>query len=751
MTPHPKTSNRGRSARWRARVVRFRAELAHKHAEVKKNAVPYFLSVCLGALAFLMRDFLQLGSWLFFLGAIGILFVMITLWYRYYIFAFASFLVLLCVLVVLSIQMSSYFIASDGYRLQYRESPTASYVEFPARVPILRYAISLLPGRTIVDVITCGDAKVARLPLLPYKPLYESKHILGSPFGFRRLPPLRFDFIELIVKTAVETESPAAAGALSSDGTAQKNGVSLTFGFTDRAYTVVALTALLPRSVTCLDKSSVPLIPIFEVLPWDPDETQALIEAAARVNVLRAIYEAGGSVSLDTLTRLQLPFGAGPYKSLLDFFIYSGLSQMLYGNILAEARTDAMNKLCVTMETRPWLFAGPFVSLKQNVMQMLTNLDQKHRSIYAACPMSADQPSNREPATSQINQLPWMQSFQRCIENASSVTECLMQGEALQEEKPADQPQTRSLRGAAEAKFEAFDSAFNDVVATDTNALVAVESLKPSECRALRDRNEDNHFIEWWEARANNIMMRPFKCASPEWKQEYARSYSLAKDIISCGKRKGIRDDESLRDVETRYDWQYQFRCELGNNLNVAAQLDEMYALADKLDEFILKLKLYSELIGRERMEDVVRGFEMASKMRRAACGERDTALCAKEYSQPGGLQKLRDKVLGMTDIATVFGGDLPQTFDNLERLDNVVVNIALCDILQNEVVRKRVGRTRDEFCDSHGLYRYRLVSSEEVGRSIRRMGNQSKRERSYFFKTDGRSREYLITVPTGD
>jgi hypothetical protein len=754
MASDPKINNQQRRRRVQNLLDSVRSKLAERHTEIKKNALNDVIKFCLAAAMLLMGNYIEFGSYLFLVGLIGLVAILVAVIYRFYIFASIAFLMLLLLLPLLSVALSSFLIASDEFRFRYGETTTASYVEFPSRLPFLRSALRALPHRKIIDVISCGDKKVARLPSLPYAPLYEHKNILGNLFGFRRLPPLRFESIEFMVGTVVGTHSPATIEPSAGPQSVKPgNLVKFTFGFTDSEYAVVSVTELLPRSVTCLDDTFVPLIPILEVLPWEPEESHALIEAVVKIDEIRGIYENAKVLSLDAVAGMRLSTEGGQYKALLDFFAYSLLDRMISGNVLAETRADIVNRLCYITESKPHAFLGPFASLKEYLNHRISSeFADKYEYALPACHVPSHifqtQSTIAEPGNA-----PFLATFRRCLQIASSVTECLAHDDATQSQEKFGTavPLASPSRRPVQVEFDAFDQEFSNIVATDTGTLIQISSVKPSDCPILRDKIEDTQFVDWWIWDASKVMGRPFICSSLEWKNQYARSKDLARDAIFCGKRKGIRDDESTVHLDRQFDWFYQFRCHLGGQIDAQrAQLAQLYAFVDKLDDFISKLKRFAKVIDHQRIDDIVRGFEMMSAVKRAACGEQNMASCAEEYARAGGLRELNDKIPTL-NLDAIVGGDLPEFFNNLERLNNSLVNIALCDILQDSSVRDRVKVSREEFCDSHGLGRYRLISPEEVGRAVHRTGEPSKGEPSFEFERTKRGNEYMITVPNGN
>jgi hypothetical protein len=736
---------------WRNTVARLRAALASIHDQAKANAFTKLVNALFAVLLFGEIAHIQFGSTLFIVGLVGAAVVLVAFIYRFYMVASAIFVILLCSLPILSFARSSYFVASDDSRFFYGEVSAGSYVVFPSDLSFIRPVLKLFPNRRTIDIINCNDVKVARLPLLPYKPLYKNKHLLGRSLGFRRLPPFRFDRIELAVKTGVGTHSPAEVGAQSMQESKQEGiVVKVGFGFSDAGYSTYSVTELLPRTVTCIDQSNVPLIPILEFLPWQPEQINSLIEAVSRVWSFRDIYE-NQIISLSTLERLRLRTDDSSYSTLLDFLTYSLLDHMLSGNILAETRADIKNSLCFTIENKINAFSGPFLQLKESFhRRLITDVGERYRAAYPACRIPINISSGTDlTASEHPTDMSFISKFRGCLENAPSVGECLAQDDVAQPQKTGGVAKTELVR-SVQAEFDAIDNEFSGIVVNDVGNLLPIARTKPSDCPSLRDEIEDNQFVDWWVWNATQIIARPFSCSSPQWREEYMRHQHLARDAIVCSKRKGVRDEESLLNVEASFQNTLQVGCQMGNADQRLAQLEELYGFADKVDALILKLKQYEGFIEPERLEVVVKWLETLSEMRRNACGDRDTSSCVKEYVQSGQVQKLMNKMQISADVVSLLSDDLPTDFANVEKLNNVITNIALCDLLQSEVVSKRVGRSREEFCDSHGLSRYRIVSSEQVSHIVERTGDLTKGERGYSFETSQHSREYMMRLPLG-
>jgi hypothetical protein len=77
---------------------------------------------------------------------------------------------------------------------------------------------------------------------------------------------------------------------------------------------------------------------------------------------------------------------------------------------------------------------------------------------------------------------------------------------------------------------------------------------------------------------------------------------------------------------------------------------------------------------------------------------------------------------------------------------------MVICDLLQDSDFARRAGYTRDEFCDDHGLNRYRLIGSPELGKSLYRSeGDDDASRRTYSYRLNKTEKEFMIELPFGD
>jgi hypothetical protein len=743
-------------SRWRVKLRKWRAKIRKhlmaasapnakrwivaKNDELRKTAFSTILHAPVGLIAWFFWDFLEPGSAPFFLAIFWMIAISAFIRSRHYRAATALFALLLCVIPVLFVS-ASYYIASDQSRLRYRTTGGISYVEFPGLISLLKSITSSYAPDKVISVISCGNVKVAKLPLLPYKPLYAEADIVDSPFGFRRLPNLRLETIELTVKTST--------GTVILPSGEHKTSASVGFGFDAFDSVEIPITRVLPRSMTCLD-ANVPLLPIFEVLPWDPNQTQALIKTTAGINRFRKLYT-DGTLSLDSLPQLHIDEVDGQYKSLLDYLAYSIAYHVFIGNIFAETRADIGNKLCAIVANRPDAFSGPFSSIPEDFLrQIVAEIGAKYQLAYPACDVSDDLLSSVQRQASDDDQIPFFATFDKCLKAASSVTECIAQDDVPRAERVCDAAACAGIPHthiSQEAILQIYDSRFSEVVAASDDRLVKTMATRPNDCLQLRDDFERSQFVSWWTTRANRIFGEPFLCSSPEWRRQYTESREMLQNALACGRNWGIRNIMSEKDADASFDAFLGLRCNQHVDAGALAPSEAAYKFFDQLDAVVDKLKRYSGIIGRRRIDAVTAAFEMFKKIRDAACGTLDTQACVDKYANSHDFRELTNKIYEIVDIS-MFNNSDSEIVDKLSRLDNIIVDMGICDLLQDENIRQRTGYTREAYCDDHGLEAYRLAGSTPLGHSIERPTDRPDIEGSYQYESNGMDKEFIIKLP---
>jgi hypothetical protein len=99
--------------------------------------------------------------------------------------------------------------------------------------------------------------------------------------------------------------------------------------------------------------------------------------------------------------------------------------------------------------------------------------------------------------------------------------------------------------------------------------------------------------------------------------------------------------------------------------------------------------------------------------------------------------------------ILSIFSMD-KEMVRRLSNLNNTLIDMAICDLLQDEEFAKRTGYSREQFCDSHKLQAYRAFGSSDLGRSLERADEDVAGKR-YSYQLGKTNRDYLIQLPLGD
>ena len=314
---------------------------------------------------------------------------------------------------------ATYQIASDQFRLRYRTLHGASYLEFPKQFSFLKS----LTKHPLITVATCDNVKVAMLPLLPYEPLFLENNVIDN-IGFRRLPDLRFESISLNIAASIGPPSSSAP----------HGSFGIKFGFSSTDNATIPLTWAFPRSMRC-QLNNVPLIPILEVLPWNPDDVGSLVGAVVKVEQLRKDYTEK-SVTLEQLLKLQMNDDS-VYSALLDFSAYSLMYEMFDGNVFAQVRAHIGNKVCTLVTGHPSAFSGPFEALPDNFThRLVARLKSKIRLVMPACRASEELVTAYENSPTIDAALPLAATFKTCLDATTTpMMQCLASVDA-----PRDRP-----------------------------------------------------------------------------------------------------------------------------------------------------------------------------------------------------------------------------------------------------------------------------------------------------------------------
>jgi hypothetical protein len=690
--------------------------------QLSKLFIPAILSfIQILIILFFQQFFEPFSSW-FWIALVCTIIIFVLIGSKYYVTSTLALLAFVLLIAALSLS-ASYLIASDQFRLRYRTVAGASYFEFPEQLHFLKS----IAGNRLIAVAKCDSTKVAVLPLLPYEPLFLKNSFIDR-LGFRRFPNLQFEHVSLNVGASIGHRSV---------------GLELGFSSTDQA--TIPLTWIFPRSMNC-KQNNVPLVPILEVLPWNPDDVGSLVEANIRVNQIRSNYP-DHSMSLDKLRSIRMN-DDGTYGPLLDVFVYSMLYQMFEGNIFAQMQAHVADTLCRVVGSHSSAFSGPFGALPENfIRRLVAKLKSKVRLVAPACNVSEDLLRAYEKSTSTNEAaLPFGATFKDCMQGTMSMAQCLAKDD-MPNPKPACEGLACNIPSPPaipdEMLLEDYDlRVFGALVATKRNTLLSVSSLKPGECPNLRDEQENKHFIDWWIDYSNKIAEKPVECASAAWQAEYNRRRAELDDALSCASKRDIRGARYERTGPYLIDVIYTTKCTRTVNIDEKVIIDQFSDFFDQIDDLILRLNRYKDIIGDSESQALIRSLHLFATMKQNVCGAGRFRVCIADYRQSYAL--LAGKIVDFLGLSNV-GNDQRALIDALTKLDNVMISMAICDALQDEDLSKSTGYDRTDYCDSHDLRTYRMFGSLPVGHSMQRGNDERDPGVGYFFDSNGTNKGFGI------
>lgn len=723
-------------ARYPPTASTVRTNIAFAYDKIQQALVSQLISAAvLGFVWLFWGIFEPLSIW-FFVEFSFIIFMWACVSSKHYKGAASASLGLLAIIVSLSLT-ANYQISSDQFRFRYKVINNVSYFEFPGQLRVLGDVTRSLGRNNLINVVECDGTKVAVLPLLPFKPLFLENSIIDR-VGFRRLPFLEVENIELNIGASVDGPSTNAP-----HGT-----FGLKFGF-GAAQKSLLLTRIFPRSLKCKEHG-VPLLPVLEVLPWNPDDADSLIETATAVAKLRELSPAH-PISLDMVRQVHKYQDAGAYSALLDFVAYSLIYQMFDGNIFEQTRAHLGNTLCTLIDSNPSIFSdaakGPFSAFSDNLIrQMAAEFGSKVRLVTPACHIPEELIQAYETLPSATSELPFDATFRTCLDSKSSMAECLAKDDA-----PPARPTCEGIACntptppalSDEIVLEDYDQKrFSTVVATKENTLVDVISIEPRKCPELRDESEDQYFIDWWINHANAFANEPAQCSSMAWRMKYAQSRKELHDSLSCAATKNIRGPQYTDDGADILDLLLSTKC--SGTFDVASDrlITQMYKFGSQLELLIDQLQRYSTLMEDSESQALIGALKMFEKIKRDACGTRDIESCVDEYKVWHDYQRLISKIADDLNLSNLGSGQAA-IIDALTKLDNVIIDMAICDALQDAGFSEHSGYDRATYCDAHGLEKYRLIGSTSVGHSIERTNDRT--GVVYQFESDGTGKQFGI------
>ncbi len=719
--------------------ARLKSAVADGVSEISKGLVPFVSNAVLAILGALVWEFFEPFSawWVFAIVCIALFFVLLQLKHR----LVASVLVagLIALIVIRSLTVS-YFIASDHNGFHYRTVDGLSYLEFPQRLSFLKSIVNRIGRDRLITVIQCDDAKIALLPLLPYQPLVRKDVV--DDIGFRRLPQIRFHRTELTIRTTIRQ----------SQGDPPHSAFGLAFGFSSGDDNTTQLTTIFPRSLACRPLGF-PLIPILEMLPWIPDDTDSLIKAVARIETVRNKYPEQ-PITFDDLLSLRMPQTNNGYSALLDYSIYRFGYEMFAGNIFVQVRAKLANDLCTVTNSHQSVFSKPpFSALSKAFLSNLIGAFGSSASIgnirnaMPACPISSDLLDSSHKQDSTVSRIPFASTFAKCLEaNGNSMKECLAKKDAELDSDCNDSQCAPSASNdiSDEIRLDAYDDKFFEpIVVTKQGAFSEIESIDPIQCPELRDRAEEVHFVDWWITRARALTIKPAEC-TPTWREEYARQRGRLRSALACGRAKRIQPSSFYEENPELMDILFELKCNGNVSADTSQMAKYMSSFFEQLDFVIADLHRHSAFLGGPESESLVAAFQIFKDLGRNVCGDQEPSACLASYRVWQDYDRIANSLKESLGVSNLKGGDKAAFLDALAQLNNKIVNMAICDLLQDQDFSRETKYDRVKYCDSHDLRGYRLIASHPVMNSMERGGNPDDPSLFYQYEsgTDGRSWE---------
>jgi hypothetical protein len=589
--------------------------------------------------------------------------------------------------------------------------------------------------------------------MLPYRPIQIEREALLTPFAFRRLPSLNIERFDFRLQVSSGTR-------LGPDG--QKTSMEFEFGFpSPGSATSIPVTLIFPRSARCV-VNNIPMLPILEILPWDANDTDSLIKAVRRSDRLRKIYEEDKIWSLAMSRGLEMnAIDSNSYKALFDFIVYSAAFQSLQGNMFSEARAEIGTKLCSIANSYASTFSGPFSALPEQFLSLIVKeLGQRYQIAYPTCYVPPQMMEAFQTLARDEDEVtPGNATFKKCLDTASSIQKCLENDDSVQPSKICRDPflcdagpRTYAFQ---EPLFTSYDGKYDDFVATKVGDTVAIRTLNPISCPELRDVGEEKQFILWWLTRANAITTEPAQCSSSDWKRKIAESKTLVERTLSCANKFQLSDALKLHDVSASgIDLLTTFRC--GRPKIEAIDLNGAFKgiieFVDGLDAITDKIGEYEALVGDQAFVPLRDALKLLVRLKKGSCGLGSFQQCIDEHRAKGNLLELIGRLVQPNATEFFAGDDVRKIIDRFVKLDNLAIDMVICDLLQDRDFARRTSYTRDEFCNDHGLSRYRLIGSSELGKSLYRSeGDDDASRRTYFYRLNKTEKEFMIELPFGD
>jgi hypothetical protein len=668
----------------------------------------------LASLAWLFSEFFAPSTASFWLALVFVVLSIGLIWYRHYFWATGIVAILIAYMTVLATH-ATYVLATDQSHTRLRTVDGISFLEVPASSHLYALLSSGTFDQKVISINSCGGLAVAKLPLLPYARIRVEGTPFHSPVAFRRLPMLAHKtlmaYVETVTGKSDANEKTGLGFRFSADGSVQ-----------------APLTDLFPRTFACAE-SSIPLIPVLEFLPWHPDQPARLISAVSKVLSFRSSY-LHSQLTLEAIRALDMGSAEDDYKLLLDFVFNSLIFRMLEGNLFAEAKADILDRLCVLVESSPVAFSGPFAPMKELMYKELArSYGRKYKLAYPACHIEDSTFAQIEEEEQVQSDNSLIAAMQKC-ESAKAPRELRL----CMEDQRAHQPKENNCdvtfcgtpisgKISDESAIRFYEKRFDDYVVSD-GRLVSLKELESASCPKLQDTAEDLHMLVWRERRALAILNQPYKCSSNDWSDSYARQKASRIATLQCARQKGISVKLTDEESNNLFDFFYQIRCENVPAGALKNALLELLEMPKGATEFIQSVNDYVQWIGQERADEILKAATMIANLMQTLCGDREPHRCVADYGEQELLarySKAVENLIGPIQESSDGDTKLKAFIETLARRNNMIINIAICDLLADRDISEKLQMSRDEFCRSHRLSRYQVIAPRSPGKSFER------------------------------
>jgi hypothetical protein len=682
------------------RMLRFKEALVSKTAKRIRDVISKSLgALATAAVSYLFLDFLSPFSLLFALVlALAVLTVVLFLKSR---FGLAS-LVLLTIATTLGTTSATanYFIASDQKGLRLRTTDHGTYLEFPKSAALILNVVKRFSPDQLIEVSSCAGKSIAQLPLLPVLPIKLGTDDPQALFEYRRLPNISIKEIELTVDAAVKIRGPGESELSAGLGERSGNGGG-----------DVAL--LFPRTVGCY-AAKIPLLAALEMLPWTPNAVGDVVEAAARIMAFRKSYLLK---EIDLEETEILTGSPGEPGAILEFIRLFVVSRMLSGSVLLEAKARLIDKMCVLLKENSDTFVGPFSQFRDNLyVELAYEYGPNSRAAFRTCEIS-DEHIRVGMEFRKVEANAAMGSdaeFEKCLEDKPDQPSECFKPETMRprcigtscDREPSNLVSQRDI-------FTKEDARFKQVVVAKSGNLTRISRMNPLACPNLRDRFENDHFVDWWQDEAHRMATEKSDCASADWKSRFDRAKRIYSVMDAC------RSTPSDWPSDLYFDFLYELACEPEARQGSSGMSRSIFIKAvDDLEVNLARLVKFRTFLGGEVYDDVISAFDQFLQLRIAACGDLKAEACFQKYSSLDDLSSLMEMVAEkfMAGWKLKENFDARETFEHLSESPNIIISMMLCDILRSdEKAGAYFGVDPVRFCRDRDLDRFRMLASRYV------------------------------------